>query len=191
MNLADHLEKMDHGFKRVSIQLDKYGYRLDEKDSIKIKCGLDRLKAADYIETKDGKFAFIEFTDLRRQINNTIEEFFVIKEARFPERSGKKISINHCDKIIGTITSEFCTKFKDSLFILAEIKKRFNDIPESFETIPHAVLVIAPPHINDKNMDAADAARYFDSIKTGLTLGLPELLFKKVHIIDINEYASS
>ncbi|MEQ6292195.1 hypothetical protein ACFPAG_16435 [Vogesella sp. GCM10023246] len=191
MKLADHREKMNHGFVRIKLDLEKYGYRLDDKNSIKMKCGLDRLKAADYIEPKGDKFAFVEFTDLRRQLNNTIKEFLVIKEATFPDRSGKKISHSHCDRIIGTITSEFCTKFKDSLFILAEIKKIFTDIPDSFEKKPHAVLVIAPQHHDDKHMDTADAARYFDSIKNAITLGLPEMLFTQVHIIELNDYASS
>lgn len=190
-NLGAHYEKMNHEFPRVDVVLEKYGYRVDGEHGIKVLCELINLKSTDYFEDKRERIGFIEFSDVRRQFNRKLGEVEVLRRAKFPDdRNGKRISSDVYDGHLRLVRQEVTEKFKDTLHILNEVRERYESPPHSFYEKPHAVLVLAPA-CDEDYCQRDEVARLLDSLKNHLVMNLPDGLFQKVHVLDVNEYAAA
>jgi hypothetical protein len=191
MDIQQHYEKMNPEFSRIDFDINKFGYKMDGKGGIKICCNLASLKSADYIEEKGEKIAFVEFSDLARQYHNILGDIEILREAKFERQPGKKISNDIYLERINSVRHEISEKFKDSIHILNEAKKLYKNTPDSFNSKPHAILVTAPISDDDQPCRKEEIGRYLDALKNHVILNLPEVLFKKVHVLSIEAYAAT
>lgn len=183
---------MHHEFDRFEALIEKYGYKMDGFDGIKQRCGLDRLKAADYIDDEVVKIAFVEFSDIRRQYHNLIRENNKISSTLTEKKCVEsKILKKLCKKNLDSVIEEIINKFKDSLHIINEAKNKYRNLPESFSKKPYALLIIAPSSNEDKDCNKDEIARLLDSLNNRLILNLPEACFSGFRLLGIENYLAS
>jgi len=190
MDITEHYQKMDHELERVNVSIEKYGYKIDGKDGIKQKCGLDRLKAADYIDDQTTRIAFVEFSDIARQYHRLLGEVEVINNLS-AGHSGKdkRICIDVSKAHLDKVPAEVMQKFKDSLQIIIEAKSRYKNLPASFDHKPFALLVIAPPSDDDEPYRQDDIYRLLDQLQNRVMMNLPEAIFSGFRLLNIENYA--
>jgi hypothetical protein len=191
MDINDHYEQMDHEIKRVTTPINRFGYKIDGQKGIKQRCGLDKLKSADYIDDKEIKIAFVEFSDIARQYHRLLGEVEIVKNlAKLNKGKESRICNDMCTSNIDSVQAEVMQKFKDSLHIFAEMKLKYKNLPTSFNLKPHAILVIAPISDEDKPCRKEDISRLLDQLSNRVRMNLPEELISSFRLLDISNFAS-
>lgn len=189
-SLQSHFEKMDHEFPRVDFSLEKFGYKLDGHMGVKVCCGLSFLKSADYIEEKKGKIAFIEFSDIRRQYHDLIGKFKIIRAIKVDDK-GERIALKDAaNALMEGLAEEMKIKFKDTVHLVGKVDEFYHDKPESFNSRPYAILVIAPDSDEDQPCRKDEVGRRLDRLKNQLVRCFPSSMFQEVLVYEVDHYAS-
>lgn len=166
------LEQLDHEIARCSIQLNAFGYRVDDKigalpgirehSQIKDSQG-NKIKCCDYFYLHGNKFFCLEFSDLYAQYEYE-DAFYQTLLDKADDRRQKR-RLNRF-KPINVIFNEVNKKFLDTDYLLKHLYHQdftlISDLPES--TLPKYFLVVW--HLGE--LDRIDTARLFDKLQDDL-----------------------
>ncbi|MGQ9444990.1 hypothetical protein ACTHGP_06160 [[Pasteurella] aerogenes] len=189
------LEQLDHEIARCSIQLNTFGYRVDDKreappgirehSQVKDSQG-NKIKCCDYFYLYEDKFFCLEFSDLYAQYERE-DSFYQIALKNTDSRTQKRWLSKI--KPIKTIFNEVNKKFLDTDYLLKHLYHKdftlISGLPES--TLPKYFFVVW--HLGE--LDSIDTARLFDKLQDDLRNELTRRMFmhldgEKIFIVPLN-----
>ena len=183
-SINEFCEPLDHEFSGIEPLPDNLrGVRLDEDWGLKQHCGRRELKSVDFlIQTKTG-YCFLEFTDIGRQIDNTLKKIATVSESSdLPRPLKREIT----KKLRNDVSSEARDKYLQTCQIFSQAQKQLCDVPQLSNGCKF-LIVYAPLNQQLRNSDI-EIYRFLDYMKNSLITAIPDEMFLKIEIITLDMF---
>ena len=185
-SINEFCEPLDHEFSGIGPIKKLTGVRLDEDWGVKQYCELQALKSADFLVLLKSKHAFLEFSDIGRQIDQTLEDIKAIKKSNVSSALTRSLSKNLRTKI----NQEARGKYIDTCAIFSSISnlenQKLHDMPPV--SLGCKFIIVYAPFSQKLQNSPADLARVIDQMQNNLTTSIPDEMFHGVEVITLEVF---
>lgn len=182
-SINEFCEPLDHEFGEAVVPLPnhQYGVRIDEDWGLKRYCDRQALKSVDFLMLTQSGYCFLEFSDIGRQIDQTLQKISEIRASDTMSRALKKDITNRLKR---AVSQEARNKYTDTCLIFSHTTEYLCDSPELSKGCKF--LIVYAPFSEHIQNSKEDLFKFLEYMKDSLTTAIPDAMFHKVEIITLD-----
>lgn len=182
-SINEFCEPLDHEFGNdiEPLPSQNRGVRIDEDWGLKQYCEHQQLKSVDFLMRTKSGYCFLEFSDIGRQIDQTLQK---ISEVRASENMSRALKKNITNGLRRSVSQEARNKYTDTCLIFSHAADHLCDSPELSKGCKF--LIVYAPFSDHIQNSKEDLFKFLDYMKDSLTTAIPDAMFHKVEIITLD-----